>query len=234
MTGTLIGVGVGPGDPELMTLKAARVIERASVIAYPVANGERSRARDIACGHIPAGAMELPFSLPMKTNRTPAQTVYDEVAENLRGLLGNGRDVALLCEGDPLFYGSFMYIAARLADGFPIKVIPGITSVGAAAAQLARPLTARRETFCVVPATAPIAEIKNAAQAHDCIVILKAGPHLSELRRMITDLGLLSQSTYVANATLEQEVAVALSEAPDKGPYFSLVLITKSEDPWLS
>ena len=153
MSGTLYGVGVGPGDPELITRKAARLISAARVIAYPAANGQESLARAIAADLIPADAIEIRMDVPMERAREPAQAAYDRGADAMAAHLDTGQDVVALCEGDPLFYGSFMYLMDRLKDRFTVEVVPGVTSVSAAAAAIAQPLTARTEVLSVLPGT---------------------------------------------------------------------------------
>ena len=134
IAGKLIGVGLGPGDPELLTVKAARIIAEADVVAYPAANDGASLARRIASRYIPDKKEEFPYSLPMRSDRAPAQAAYDAAADALEGKLLQGQTIALICEGDPLFFGSFMYLAARLSPKYRVEVVPGVTSVSAAAA----------------------------------------------------------------------------------------------------
>ena len=147
MSGTLHLVGVGPGDPELLTLKAARILGAAPVIAYPTTGEANGLALSIAEAHLNPAAERLPVVLPMQVERGPAQAAYDVAAETIRRHLAAGRDVAWLCEGDPLFYGSAMYLTARVAPHAPVAVIPGVTSLTAAAAAIGRPLAARIETL---------------------------------------------------------------------------------------
>ena len=155
MSGTLYGVGVGPGDPELMTVKAWRLISMAPVVAFLTANGEHSTARAIAKPFLPDDAILLPIDMPMRVERAPGEAAYDAGAAAIAAHLREGRDVVFLCEGDPFFYGSFMYLFARLADEFETVVVPGVTSITAAAAAIARPLAARNEVVKVLPATLP-------------------------------------------------------------------------------
>ena len=143
--GTLHGVGVGPGDPELLTVKAARLIGNAPVVAYLTANGKDSTARDIAKSYIPASAEHLIIDMPMRVEREPGEKAYDAGAAAIAVHLKQGRDVVMLCEGDPFFYGSFMYLFARLAGDYPCAIVPGVTSITASAAALRRPLSARNE-----------------------------------------------------------------------------------------
>ena len=148
-TGTLYGVGVGPGDPELMTVKAWRLISMAPVIAYLAANGKDSTARDIALPFIPDDAEHLVIDMPMRTGRELGQRAYDFGAAAIAVHLKTGRDVVMLCEGDPFFYGSFMYLFARLTKDYKTIVVPGVTSITASAAAIGRPLSARNEVVDV-------------------------------------------------------------------------------------
>lgn len=233
MTGTLIGVGLGPGAPDLLTLRAARLIAGAQVIAWPSLAGGDSLARAIAADLIPADATEIAIDLPMTTDRAPAQAAYDRAAEAIAGHLEGGTDVVVLCEGDPLFFGSFMYLLARLAPRFPVDVVPGVTSVSAATARAALPLVARNESLTVLPGPLPDADLAARIAGADAVAIMKVGRHLPRIRAVIADLGLLDSATYVARATMAEERVCALAEAPDAAPYFSMILITKGADPWL-
>jgi precorrin-2/cobalt-factor-2 C20-methyltransferase len=139
VSGTFYGLGVGPGDPELITLKAWRILSQVPVIAYPAANGNDSLAHSIAAPFIPEDVIELAIAVPMRREREPAQEAYDAAAQAIAKHLDAGRDVAFLCEGDPLFYGSFAYLLTRLARSHLTQVVPGITSITACAAAIGRP-----------------------------------------------------------------------------------------------
>ncbi len=231
--GTLYGIGLGPGDPELITLKAARLIGAAGLIAYPALPGAQSLARRIAAGVIPEGVAELVLELPMRPERAPAQAAYDTGAARIGEALAAGTDVAFLCEGDPLFYGSFMYLQARLAGRFAVEAVPGVTSVSAAAACLDLPLAARGEVLTVLPATLPDAALAARIRAADTVAILKLGRHLGRLRALLGRLGLAERAAYIERATLPEEHRAPLAEAPDPAPYFSMILIAKGADSWL-
>lgn len=233
MTGTLIGVGLGPGDPDLLTLRAAKAIGAANVIAYPALPGTDSFARSIAASFIRSTAHEIVIEVPMTPAREPAQAAYDLGAERIAEALARGEDVVVLCEGDPFFYGSFMYLHARLAARFSVEVIPGITSVSAATAQARIPLTARNDRLAVLAGPMDDAELVRGIEGAEAAVIMKVGRHLGRLRDMLTALGLVDRAVYVERATLAQECILPLSEAPDPAPYFSLILVTKGADPWL-
>jgi len=233
MSGTLYGVGLGPGDPDLITRKAARLIEGAGVIAYPALAGGESLARAIAAGLIPANAHEIVMDVPMTLAREPAQAAYDTGAAQIAQALEQGRDVVCLCEGDPFFYGSFMYLYARLKDRFSVEVVPGVTSLTACAALAGMPLVARNERLTVLPGPLPEDELALRIEGAESVAILKVGRHLPKLRAVIDRLGLLDRATYVERATLAQQRVCPLAEAPDNAPYFSMILLTKGADPWL-
>lgn len=231
--GRLYGVGLGPGAPDLITLRAARLIAGATVVAYPAPAGGASLARGIAADLIPAGAREIVIDVPMTAARAPAQAAYDAGARAIAAELDAGRDVVCLCEGDPFFYGSFMYLFARLAPRYGVQVVPGVTSVSAAAAQAGLPLVGRDERLEVVPGTLPDAVLAERIAAADTVAILKVGRHLARIRAVVDALGLTGKATYVERATMAAEVILPLADAPAPAPYFSLILIAKGADPWL-
>ena len=233
MNGTLYGVGLGPGDPELITLKAARLIEGATTIAYPTLAGGDSFARAIAADLIGPNVREIRMDVPMTTAREPAQTAYDKGATEIAKVLETGENVVCLCEGDPFFYGSFMYLNARLTNRFTVKVVPGVTSITACAAESGRPLVARNERLTVLPGPMDEATLRNRIASAEAVAIMKVGRHLPKIRAVLDDLGLTDSATYIERATLPEQVVVPLSQAPEKAPYFSMILLTKGADPWL-
>ncbi len=233
MSGCLYGVGVGPGAADLVTLRAARLIERAAVIAYPALAGGESLARGIVAALIPTGAEEIVIDVPMTVARGPAQAAYDKGAARIAAVLGAGRDVVCLCEGDPFFYGSFMYLFARLRGRFAVEIVPGVTSLSACTAAAALPLVARNERLLVLPGPLPSAELADLIGRAEAVAILKVGRHLERVRDVIADLGLLDAATYVARASLAAQVVMPLAEAPVAAPYFSMILVNRGNDPWL-
>ena len=234
MTGTLYGVGVGPGDPELMTLKAHRLIASAEIVAYPAPDSGDSFARSIAAAAIRDGATEIPMIVPMRADRFPAQDVYAKSAEIIAAHLEAGRDVVTLCEGDPFFYGSFMYLFARLSQKFPTEIVPGVSSLTACAAALSRPLTARNDVLTVIPGPAPEFTIRKRIEGAQAVAIMKVGRHIRRLRTIVKEMGLLDRAGYVERATLPDQRVMKLADAPDPAPYFSMILIYKGDDPWLT
>lgn len=233
MTGRLYGVGVGPGAPDLVTLRAARLIESASVIAYPTLAGGDSFARAIVADLIPPDAEEVVLDIPMTPERAPAQEAYDDGARRIAAHLEAGQDVVCLCEGDPFFYGSFMYLFARLSERFETEVVPGVTSVTACAAQAGRPLVARNERLTILPGPIARDELEARIAGAEAVAIMKVGRHLEKIRGVIAGLGLLERAVYVERATLDAEVVLPLAEVTGPAPYFSMILMTKGADPWL-
>jgi precorrin-2/cobalt-factor-2 C20-methyltransferase len=232
MTGRLYGIGVGPGDPELMTLKAVRILADAPVVAYPAPdfgrNGrDESSARKIAAAHIPAGRTEIAIRVPMRPGPEPA-AIYDDAANEIAAHLEAGRDVAVLCEGDPLFYGSFIYLHDRLAHRFPTTVVPGVSSLTACAAAASRPLVRRDEMLSVLPATLPDDVLAERLKRAENAAILKVGRHLPRLKALLARLGLTEASAYIAHATRTDECVVPLAElSGEDAPYFSMILVSK-------
>ena len=233
MTGKLYGVGLGPGDPELITLKAARLIAGAAVVAYPSLAGADSFARSIAAGLITPNTKEIRIDIPMTPERQPAQDAYDTAAQDIAQTLRSGKDVVCLCEGDPFFYGSFMYLFARLTEEFEVEVVPGVTSITACASVAGMPLVARNERLTVLPGPLPPAELSKRIEGAESVAIMKVGRHLAKIRDVIDGLGLLDQAAFIERATLPDQKVCPLRDAPDDAPYFSMILLTKGADPWL-
>ena len=231
--GKLYGVSVGPGAPDLMTLRAARLIGQARVVAYPTLAGAPSFARAIAAEHIAADAREIVMDVPMTTDRAPAQAVYDAGAAQIAACLDAGDDVICLCEGDAFFYGSFMYLFARLSSRYAVEIVPGVTSITACAAAARRPLVARNERLTVLPGPLPEDELRSRIAGAESVAIMKVGRHLGKIRAVIDGLGLIDRAVYVARATLPDERVLPLAQAPEPAPYFSMILLTKGADPWL-
>lgn len=234
MSGVLYGIGVGPGDPELITLKGHRLIHSADVVAYPAPDTGPSLARAIAAQSIRPGTPEIPMIVPMRTDRFPAQEVYAQASVQIAQNLEAGRKVAVLCEGDPFFYGSFMYLFARLAADYRSEIVPGVSSLGGGAAALGQPLIARNGILSVLPGTLADEALQPRIDAADAVSIIKVGRHLPRLRRLVERMGLNDRASYVARASMEDQHTCPLSEAPEPAPYFSMILINKDPDPWLN
>ncbi len=233
MSGTVYGIGVGPGDPELMTLKGARLLAACPVIAYPAPETGDSLARRIAAPHMPGDATEIVIRTPMSLDRFPAQEVYDRAAAEIGTHLAAGRDVGVLCEGDPFFYGSFMYLFARLAEAWPVEVVPGVSSLMACAATLGAPLAARNDVLTVLPAPLDDATLAERLSTCDAAAIIKVGRHFARVRALLSELGLAVSARYIERATMAEQRVVALDEVDaDAVPYFSMVLVHTRGAAW--
>jgi precorrin-2/cobalt-factor-2 C20-methyltransferase len=225
VSGRLYGIGVGPGDPELMTLKAVRILSEVPVVAFLAPDSGASSARAIAEKFIAAGLTEIAIRVAMRPGPEPAKR-YDRAAEEIAAHLSAGRDVAVLCEGDPFFYGSFAYLHDRLAPRFPCTVVPGVSSLTACAAASGRALARRDEALTVLPATLSDAELTRRLASAEAAAILKVGRHLARLKALLTQLGLAQRATYVAHATRQDQRIAPLATLDDiEAPYFSMILI---------
>ena len=229
MTGTLYGVGVGPGDPELLTLKAVRILRTVAVIAYPATPQGSAQARDIAAQWL-NGQREIPIAMPCMLDRGPVNQGYDEAAVLIAQQLEAGHDVAILCEGDPLFYGSFSYLLQRLGERFPCIVVPGINSVSASAAAVAMPLITGEQRLTVIPATAGDAALRQALLHSDSVAILKPGRHRPRLLELLRETGRTEDTLYIEQASRPaQQVIKRFADIPaTPGPYFAVFLVIRA------
>ena len=233
LQGTLYGLGVGPGDPELITLKALRRLQAAAVVAYPAPEHGDSLARGIVAPHLPGGQTEIAIRMPMVASRFPAQEVYDRAADEIGGHLAAGRDVAVLCEGDPFFYGSFMYLFGRMAAEFRVEVVPGVSSLTACAAALDAPLAARNDVLTVVPATLPAETLSDRLANADAVALIKVGRHFAKVRNVLETLGLGDRARYIQHATMDTQTVLPLDAvSPDEVPYFSMILVHRRGEAW--
>ena len=231
MTGTLYGVGVGPGDPELVTVKAARLIGSADVIVFHSARHGRSIARSIAAPYLRGDQIEEQLVYPVTTEDTDdyqgaIDEFYVECAARLAAHLDAGRDVVVLAAGDPFFYGSYMHLHKRLADRYPTEVVPGVTSVSAGSAVLGRPLVERDEVLTVLPGTLPPDVLAEHLRTTDSAAIMKLGRTFRGVRTALEQSGRLDDAWYVERATTGKQRTAPLSEVdPDTVPYFSLAVL---------
>ena len=235
--GTLFGVGLGPGDPELVTVKAARVIGEADVVAYHSARHGRSIARRIAAPYLQPGQIEEHLVYPVTTETTDhpggyrgaMEDFYLEAAERIAAHLDAGRDVALLAEGDPLFYSSYMHMHTRLTQRFKSVIIPGVTSVSAASAATGIPLVTGEEVLSILPGTLPVAELARRLADTDAAVVMKLGRTYPQVREALSLSGRLADAVYVERASSQgQRVMPAADVDDDEVPYFSLALLPGS------
>ncbi len=233
MTGIVYGIGVGPGDPELLTLKATRLIRSADLIAYPAPEQGPSFARQIAAPHIPPETAELPIRMNIGDGQFPKDDVYEAAAGTIAAAADAGKQVTVLCEGDPFFYGSFMYLFARLADRCRVEVVPGVSSLMACAAATRGALAARNDVLTILPAPLPEEDLRRRLKDVEAAAIIKVGRHFAKVRKVLIDLKLADRTRYVERATLVNQRVLPLHEvAIDEAPYFSMLLVHRRGDAW--
>jgi len=230
----LIGVGVGPGDPELVTLKALRALREADVVAYFAKAGHASNARTIVAAHLRAGTEELPLHYPMTTEhpktaacyRDALAAFYDAAAATVARHLDAGRTVAVIAEGDPLFYGSYMHLHVRLAVKYPHEIVAGVTGMSGCWSAAGAPIAQGDDVFAVLPATLPAEELERRLADCDAAVVMKLGRHLPKVRRALEKTGRLARAVYVERGTMADAAMMRLAEKKDDdAPYFAVVLV---------
>ena len=231
-TGQLTGVGVGPGDPDLLTVRATRLIAAADVVAYHCAQHGNSIARAAALPYLRDGQVEEILQYPVTTEasgrayRDLLARFYEEATARLAAHLEAGRDVVVLCEGDPAFYGSYQHLHTRLSGRFRAAVVPGISSLSAAAAAARVPLVQHDETLTVLPGTLPDDQLRARLAGADAVAVFKLGRTFGKVRAALDEAGLLSRARYVERAgTAAERVAPLADVDPDTVPYMSLALV---------
>ena len=233
-TGRLLGVGTGPGDPELLTLKAVKALGQADVLAFFAKRGSAGNARAIIAAHTRPNWIELPLFYPVTTeidkndDAYKAQILgfYEESASAVGQHLEAGRTVAVLSEGDPLFYGSYMHLHVRLAHRFPTEVIPGVTAMSGCWSQAGLPIVQGDDILTVLPGTMAETELTRRLVDTDAAVIMKVGRNLPKIRRALHAAGKLDLAVYVERGTMANTATISLAEkADDAAPYFSIVLV---------
>jgi precorrin-2/cobalt-factor-2 C20-methyltransferase len=233
-SGRLIGVGVGPGDPDLLTLKAVRALESADVVAHFAKAGNASNARAIVTRFLRPGLTELALLYPITTEqpsdgaayRSAIQSFFDASATAIAAHLEAGRTVAVLSEGDPLFFGSYMHLHIRLMKRYPTDVIPGITAMSGCWSAAGVPIAQGDDVLTVVPGTLEESELVRRFRQNDPTVVMKIGRNLSKVRRALIAADRLGHATYVERGTMDNERLMPLREKPDDAaPYFAIVLV---------
>ncbi|MFG6178289.1 precorrin-2 C(20)-methyltransferase [Halomonas sp. THAF12] len=231
--GTIFGVGLGPGSQDLMSVRADRLIRGASHVAYFRKKGRTGHARTIVEGMLAPGAVELAMEYPVTTEIPVDDPRYNEwlsafyarqVAQ-LAEIAGAGHDVAVLCEGDPFFYGSFMHLYTRLLDRVPVEVVPGITGMSAAWTATGRPITWGDDVLTVLTATQPEDRLAERIARTDALVVMKIGRHLDKLRRALESAGREDEAWLIEYASMGRQRVVPLRDAGERVPYFSILVI---------
>lgn len=234
LKGKLTGVGTGPGDPELLTLKAVRAINEADVIAFFCKKGSSGNGRAIVEAHIRPGTTELPLVYPVTVEthkdeadyRGPIADFFDRSAEDIATLLDAGKNVAVLSEGDPLFYGSYMHLHVRLANRYQAEVVAGVTAMSGCWSMTGMPLVQGDDILSVLPGTLSEEKLAERLGNTDGAVIMKVGRNLPKIRRALASVGKLSGALYVERGTMANGTAQKLEERDESpAPYFSIVLV---------
>ena len=232
--GRLIGVGTGPGDPDLLTVKAVRALAAADVVAHFAKQGNNGNARAIVDGMLKPGVTELPLLYPVTTEldrhdpeyRERIRTFYEHSADAVSAHLEEGRTVAVLSEGDPLFYGSYMHIHVRLSATYDAEVIPGVTAMSGCWSQVGVPIVQGDDVLTVLPGTLSEFELTRRLSDTDAAVVMKVGRNLPKIRRALAATGKLAGAVYVERGTMPGASAMRLAEkADDRAPYFALILV---------
>ena len=233
-SGTLYCVGLGPGDPELMTVKSARILSSAKIIAYFHKCGKRGNARTIAEGLFKSDTLELPMEYPITTEapvdsseyQNALTAFYDVKAGALADRLDKGHDIIVLCEGDPFFYGSFMHLYLRLRTTHNVEVVPGVTGMSGSWTNSGHPITYGDDVMSVLPGTLPEDVLVQRIGQCDAAVIMKIGRNMAKVRRALTTAGLVDRAIYVERGTMVDEIIMPLADKEtDKAPYFSMILV---------
>ena len=232
--GRLCGIGLGPGDPELMTLKAVRLLQAAPVVAYFCKKDLRGHARGIVEAHLRADCEEVRLAYPVTTEipvhdagyAATLAPFYEEAAARLAAHLDAGRDVALICEGDPLFYGSFMHLYVRLRARYAVTIVPGVSGMSGCWSAAGLPMSWGDDVLTVLPGTLPFEALRDKLANTDAAVVMKLGSNFPKVRAAIEAAGRLAEAVYVERGSMHDEMVMPLAEAPgDRAPYFSVVLV---------
>ena len=235
-SGTVYGVGLGPGDPELLSVRADRLLRNARHVAFFRKAGRKGQARQIVEGLIPPGAAELPMEYPVTTEIPVSDPRYNCIlsefyaacTDRLRALAETGEDVVVLCEGDPFFYGSFMHLHARLRDVVPVEIVPAITGMSAAWTATGEPVTWGDDVLTVLMGTLPEVELARRMADTDALVVMKIGRNLDKVRRALQAAGKYEAAWLVEYAAMPGQTVQRLSEFCDGArvaPYFSIVVV---------
>ncbi|MBY6122121.1 MULTISPECIES: precorrin-2 C(20)-methyltransferase [Mameliella] len=232
--GTVFGVGLGPGDPELMSVRADRLVRNARHVAFFRKAGRSGRARGIVDGMLREDAVEFAMEYPVTTEIPLSDPRYNQIlaafyadcVAHLKALVAAGEDVVVLCEGDPFFYGSFMHLYTRLKDDVPVHVVPAITGMSAAWTATGAPVTWGDDILSVLMGTLPLAELTRGALDADALVVMKIGRNLPKIREALQAAGKMDRAWLVEYASMEGQTVMPLAEASDRvSPYFSIVIV---------
>ena len=227
MKGKFFGAGVGPGDPELMTLKAVRIIKNADVIAFPQKGNEQSEALKIAKGaYSDIDKKELvPIYMPMTKDENLLKESHDEAVCKIEEYLSKGKNTVFLTLGDPTVYSTYIYIHKRILEmGYEAEIISGIASFCASSARLNISLAEKDELLHIVPASYSLENLSEILSLPGNKVLMKSGSRIGEVKEKIRNAGL--QAKMVENCGMENErIYDTLEEIPCTAGYYSLIVV---------
>ncbi len=232
--GKIYGLGLGPGDPDLMSVRADRLLRNARHVAFFRKPGRSGQARKIVNGMIPGDAVEFPMEYPVTTEIPVTDPRYNELlsafykdcAAHLKGLSDQGEDVVVLCEGDPFFYGSFMHLYSRLRDNADVEVVPAITGMSGAWTATGDPITWGDDVLTVLVGTLPEETLTERMAQTDALVVMKIGRNIDKVKRSLKAAGLYDRAWIVEFAQMPNQTVTKLSEACTKiTPYFSIIIV---------
>ncbi|MCV3271380.1 precorrin-2 C(20)-methyltransferase [Roseobacter sinensis] len=232
--GTIYGVGLGPGDPELMSVRADRLLRSARHVAFFRKAGRSGQARRIVDGLLHGDAVEFAMEYPVTTEipvddpayNAALSTFYAECTAHLRALAASGEDVVVLCEGDPFFFGSFMHLYTRLKEDVPVEVVPAITGMSGAWTATGHPVTWGDDILTVLMGTLPEDVLTDAMTRSDAVVVMKIGRHFDKVKSALRAADKYDTAWLIEYASMPQQTVQKLSEAGDKiTPYFSIIVV---------
>ncbi|WP_299828902.1 precorrin-2 C(20)-methyltransferase [uncultured Roseobacter sp.] len=232
--GTIYGVGLGPGDPDLMSVRADRLLRTGRHVAFFRKAGRAGQARRIVNGMLHAEALEFPMEYPVTTEipvtdpgyNAALSAFYTECTDHLRELAEAGEDVVVLCEGDPFFFGSFMHLYTRLKDVVPVEVVPAITGMSGAWTATGQPVTWGDDILTVLMGTLPEDMLADAMQRSDAVVVMKIGRHFEKVKSALKQAGKFDTAWLVEYASMPNQTVQRLADAGDKiTPYFSIIVV---------
>lgn len=233
MPGTIHGVGLGPGAPDLMSVRTDRLVRGARHIAYFRKAGRPGQARRIVESMLRADAIEIAMEYPVTTEiplsdpryNACMSAFYADCTDRLTTLAQAGEDVVVLCEGDPFFYGSFMHLHSRLTGVVPVRIVPGISGMAGAWTASGTPITWGDDILTVLMATLPEADLARRIADTDALVVMKIGRNLPKLRRAVAAAGREADAWLVEHAAMPEQKVTPLAQAESVTPYFSILLI---------
>lgn len=232
--GTIYGVGLGPGDPDLMSVRADRLVRGAKHVAFFRKAGRKGQARQIVEGMLSDNAIEIPMEYPVTTEIPFEDPRYNEALSAFYGdceaklfdLLSNGEDVIVLCEGDPFFYGSFMHLFTRLKDRAPLEVVPAITGMSGAWTATGSPITWGDDVLTVLAGTLSEYDLTKRMAETDALVVMKIGRNIDKIRRALKTAGKYDDAWLVEYATMSKQSVNKLSDVEDGiTPYFAIIIV---------